>query len=352
MKTRSRMMVALFLAGCFILVAGCITTNEEEKDHVLTWSDIARTIDLQLGMVSSGPLSNDCNGAHLALGTHCKDQLAGTVSEGAVKQYVEIKNDTVLFDGDTNIFDGDTAFWTRGLLLEGDPCTVNLDGGNTVDYLEVCKLGGQLLCADRGQKGWRLEYKNCAWKEEGPRTFTLNGVINVAAYVTVLNEQVVVQSFSNYTGLQQGTNATYTLNGSVVRYQLLDPFSGRPSPGTTGNPTDGMWILKLWATVDLDGPGLTNISRRYLLNAAKDDEDGWVFLSDDNHAVWLGEEDNSVAGTDTLRFYAKGRKWDGVEAGCLVDVSGLAPGTRKFDLAGLGTYPDTGCLKDHTGVTY
>jgi len=160
--------VAWLMAAVLIVgLSSCISEDDddEKKKVLLTWEMVARFVDEQLGEISDGtPQTCNGEGQNLGAGAHCKDQLQGTVTQSTIVQYVEIAQDTVLFNGDT-------AFYERGFMpVTMDPCFEDAMenfgfGDGLLDYSQICQSGA-LNCTDYENGNVRLEYNNCQWQQK------------------------------------------------------------------------------------------------------------------------------------------------------------------------------------------
>lgn len=341
MKSLGRLAALMVVLVMLLGVISCVTEEDDEKKAgIITWEMVARFIDQQLGEISDGTNAT-CNGQGLALGAgaHCKDLLLGFMIQAYVTQYVEISNDTLLFNGDS-------VFYKRGFMPRTmDPCVEDSNTNGIKDYTEVC-ITGQLVCTDLNNGHYIFDYQNCVWQEDGPDAWTLDGTLDIYISLTALSEQSLLQRTAGFTAANQTTNGTYSYVGDVLQYVLINPFIGGPALGTSGMGNDGMDIVSVTATVDMDGPGAA-VSRTYGLYFASDYEDGLVFLNGRGYAVWL-----SNPGAAPLTFYQEGLPWDNVGTGCFVDVLALDAVNRTYNLSSQGAYGANGCLADANLVAY
>ncbi len=321
------------------MAVGCVTEEEVEKGkRVLTWDLVARAIDRQLGMISDGTGAT-CNGHgdEIAPGTHCKDQLQGRVTLSTVKQYIEVWYDSALALH--------TPFYSHGFMPRTmSPCVETLDGDTIPDYMQVCAALDGLSCKDDNGH-LELVYHDCDWQDPvaGGDAWILNGKKDIYTYVTRDGEEVLIIRGTHASGVDQNNNATYDFSGDAVRYWWLNPFTGAPAEGTTGPVIDGMELMKINITVDMDGPGPYEAGN-YNLQFANDYEDGFFFFTLPGAGVWLSNPGNAPL---TLRFYQAGALWDNSPlGGCLVDILTVDPATRTFTYSSQGTYPNNGCIPD------
>jgi len=343
MRGKYRWAALLALMTLLLGFALCIEEEDEKlPPGPLTWEELARIIDRQLGAISDGTTAT-CGGTVTDVGKHCKDQLKGKTSRSMVVQLVEAVNDGFLFSNDP--VNGGTMFWDRAAFVFDDACNRDADQNDFLDYSEVC-ASGALQCSELGLGSYRLTYQGCIWGNTADR-WKLNGEVTISAYVTDLSERVLIRSFNDLhaTSLSVGDSADYLVDGAVATYTQLDPFSGLPLQGTVPGSTaaDGMDIVIIQATIDIDGEGNPSPRTTYQLYFAVDNEDGMVFLNGTS-AVWL--EDPTAT---PLRFYDSDFPYDLVTDGCTVRVTdvddGTTSGSRNFDM----TSP---CLGDANTVTY
>ncbi|HUT54797.1 MAG TPA: hypothetical protein VM658_15505 [bacterium] len=333
-----------WLTAALMLAAavGCVSEDEvEKKKVVLTWEMVARAIDQQLGEISDGDPQN-CNGQGAALGpgAHCKDRLQGRVTQSTVVQYVELMLDTVLFNGDT-------AFYKRGFMPQTmDPCLEDGDTNGWADYSETC-ITGSVSCAVALDGHLQLVYNDCVWQEPGPDQWRLDGQMDIYQSLTSRAELLLIMrskgfTGENLTGVNVPINATYDYSGTAVRYLRLNAFLGGPATGTTGlGSIDGMELVDINVTVDMDGDAGPSVANTYDLNIAQDYEDGLVFYTFPGPGVWLKDPDAT-----TLVFYEKDLPWDNVGTGCWVDILDVDDVARTFIFTSQDAYLSNGCIPD------
>lgn len=334
MKSTGRWLVC-FMAMVLVLgMSSCIDDDDDdEKTNVpWTWEEIGRYIDSQLGEISDGS-AQTCGGqgAFIGWGSHCKNRLDGTVDVSMVTDYMRITNDTVLFGNAAPLtLFNDGAFFQHGNLFTGGFCANSC--------IPSATQLSTMTCTDIGASTFRLDFHTCLW--QGPAAlWQLNGTVEVNAYVTDLGEQVSTSRYYNgFTGFDLNNGNSYTVTGTVVLYQQINPFTGIPQRGSTPGTaaTDGMVILDITASVAQNGIA----SSPYSIHVADDFEDGLVFLSYTDNAVWL----NQVTPT-ALDFYAANIPWNNLGPGCLVNVA--PTGGRTFNI----TSPN-GCMPNFAGVIY
>jgi len=326
-------MALLAIIAVVVALATCISEDDDEIRAAappLTWEQLARIIDAQLGVVSDGTTAT----CEIPVGQHCKDQLQGELSRPMVAEYVAVNNDKILLDGDT-------VFWERGLPIDQNPCTRDDDDNGKLDYAEICISGG-LLCHELGDNYYQLDYSECTW-DDGDTIWYLGGQVIVSAYLTPRNEQVLIKNFKNFVGEGQGGN--YVVNGRVVRYMRINALTGQPLVGTSGMSVDGMLIINVKARVDIDGLG-NSPEVEYPIYFAYDFEDEVVLVSGMSGAVWF--KDESPAGT--LNFFDAIHPWDGSTGSCYVQIANVDDGTisanRTFDIV------DSNCLDADTAIPF
>jgi hypothetical protein len=170
------------------------------------------------------------------------------------------------------------------------------------------------------------------------RIWELSGAIDLYYDGTDLMEQMVLSQTPGFTGTDLTTNATYTYSGDVLTYLHINPWTGEAAMGTTGNAIDGMEIVNVRVTVDMDGLGAgAATSLPYVLTAAKDYEDGLVFLKGSGEAVWLADPSASP-----LRFYDRTYFWDNTGPGCQVTITALDANLRTFSYTSPNNCPSVG----------
>jgi len=351
--------VALF--ALLVLVSGfalCLWEEEDDEGPAPGLLGLARLVDYQLGEVSDGTAAT-CGRTVSDVGKHCKNKMNGDTGKSMVVQYVELIEDQLLIQGSTvHPFSGTTVFWERAELLSRNMCSRDENPQDGVpDHEQICS-GGTVECRELDANSYQLTYINCTWQESGPNLWLVDGKVRIDTSVSSENEQLVVRTFSDFYTQRVSDSAYYIIDGRVINYTRLDPFSGQPLEGAVPGTTvaDGMTIVLLdRVTIDVDGPGAgaTVTDYPFGLRFAVDNEDGLVFLSG-SAAVWLGSVDFPVPGSGAgrrLHFYDRDNLWNILNAGgCMVDVTSIDPLNRTFTL----TSPDNNdpCVVDDNTVEY
>ncbi len=361
MKKEWMALLAVIIASfCF---TSCIAEEEEEEDksQPLSLQEVARNIDYQMGEIAlqEGEPRCDDISTGVDFGTHCKNLLRGRINTNKVRDIVRIMSDDVLFGNvktgttvmagvtvRTGIFLDDTPFYLRGFPVAENPCTLDSNDNDRFDYAEFasefCNQNGVNFCQEKGDHHYVLNYVDCHWPDPlAGATWELDGAVDIQAYVSQESEQVIVKSYSGFTGgrLEQGVSTgTYQVWGTATRYLVLDPFDGQPATGTTpGGATDGMWMVNISAVVDSDGAGASPLSGRYPIYYSVDDEDGLILLSGYD-AAWPSsfepEPFNEFNITNIYMFDAD-RPWNGLgpyNGDCKVSIS-VDPFNRTFNMS-------------------
>jgi hypothetical protein len=307
----------------------------------------------QFGQISDGSANlNVCggNGAALGAGGHCKNYLQGRVTQDTIQQLVRVKSDIPLFFGDLTTMEGESVaiLFQHGFLPQtADPCHEDVRNGNGIaDMYEVCANGNnRLTCYDTGNFNFTLYYNGCQWSD-GITTWIISGKVSHYSYATDENENISMAEASWFSLTDTATNATMTLNGQAVRYQKINPLTGQPAMGTTGDE-DGMFIVRMNVGVDMDGGGPAPNGNYYLF-LVHDFEDGLAFLSGLCSVVWPFNPQDM----NNIIFYDVNHHWNLTGLGCSVDIVDLNPANRTFRIVSQGVYGVNGCLADSGYLPY
>ncbi len=322
--------LAAFISAAILSVgiSSCITDNSDDAFRLAarTVEWLARQIDAQLGEVVVDDATPLCDpggvNAGANLGDHCKNQLKGSLGPGTVTDYVRVVNEEVLF--------GNTPFFEKGFVPQGNPCTIDENGNDLLDYAEFSANcgAGSLSCQTLDDNKWRLTYNNCEW-DDGGETWELDGGVDITVYLTNEDEQVVSMDYNDFSGVIVSSNDEYfVVNGAMSSYLVLNPFTGEGAEGTTGCGLDGMMVGDISVQVDSDGLGATVGEVSYDLFIAKDNEDGFVFLSGSSNATWVSQ----IMGDDNPVFFYKGKPYNNlIASGCDVTLN-VDMANRLYDM--------------------
>lgn len=353
MKARFWGLMLVCLAMLFVGVS-CAGGGDDDKDKNLSWIEVARLFDRQLGRIADF-VDPTCDGTTpVTVGTHCKNSLDGKVTTKDVAQYIH------------TVYDGT---WVGMLSYEWrtvgpDFCGYDGDINSIPDVQEVCSTGGvwpsagTLTCEQNGDDAV-LTYTGCMWfNGVDSRWYKLDGKVwGKHRDLILTREHVSLLRYDNLAA--QGLDpldpanplSEYLLNGVETIYEKIDPVFGTNVPGSTG-ANDGMRVIDITFTVDPDGAGL-GIEGKYTTRAFLDYEDGIGFHNRDWEIVWV-DNANTVFGPDSieLNFYDRNFPWNDGLAGCKVLADNIDPLTRTFDIVSAGAYGANGCLPDQVGVDY
>lgn len=353
MKKIARLIVGIGCLALFFSLTVCNGNDEEDTLQAvaqMTWDDLARLIDAQLGDISDGTANAElCGGNGLALGegAHCKNRLKGTVTLRNVIQMVQMMFDGALFYGDLTDLGPESLLFKHGYHPQTQaPCIEDLDGVPGPDVFATCQNGNtHIACQDTGDFNFILDYNQCEWLE-GATVWVMSGRISYISVATSSGEAMTLATPSQFTLTHQASGATMVINGAVLKYQIINPFTGMPMIGTTGTNIDGMIIINVKITIDNDGDGIAD-APIYPLEFAADFEDGVVFITGSN-VVWL----ETLGVLNNVTFFETGRPWNGLGVGCKLDIVNLDPVARTFDIQSETPYGLNACFDDMVGVSF